>query len=115
MYIYICIYYIAQSVLLPRKIGELELDFEIPTWNSNWDFEGAPQVGWVGRRQAGRAGGGRVGKLESWNWILKIQRPGGRVGNPTGILRNLLFTIRFTINFIINNITQKTKSKNKQK
>ena len=24
---------------MPRKIGELELDFEIPTWNSNWDFE----------------------------------------------------------------------------
>ena len=22
-----------------RKIGELELDFENPTWNSNWDFE----------------------------------------------------------------------------
>ena len=27
-----------QSVLVPRKIGELELEFEIPTWNSNWDF-----------------------------------------------------------------------------
>ena len=26
-------------VLVPRKIGELELDFENPTWNSNWDFE----------------------------------------------------------------------------
>ena len=24
---------------MPRKIGELELEFEIPTWNSNWDFE----------------------------------------------------------------------------
>ena len=22
-----------------RKIGELELDFENPTWKSNWDFE----------------------------------------------------------------------------
>ena len=29
----------AQCVLVPRKIGELELEFEIPTWNSNWDFE----------------------------------------------------------------------------
>ena len=28
-----------QSVLFPRKIGELELEFEIPTWNSKWDFE----------------------------------------------------------------------------
>ena len=28
-----------QCVLVPRKIGELELEFEIPTWNSNWDFE----------------------------------------------------------------------------
>ena len=28
-----------QCVLLPRKIGELELDFENPTWKSNWDFE----------------------------------------------------------------------------
>ena len=28
-----------QSVFLPRKIGELELDFENPTWESNWDFE----------------------------------------------------------------------------
>ena len=24
---------------MPRKIGELELDFENPTWKSNWDFE----------------------------------------------------------------------------
>ena len=24
---------------MPRKIGELELDFENLTWNSNWDFE----------------------------------------------------------------------------
>ena len=23
---------------MPRKIAELELEFEIPTWNSNWDF-----------------------------------------------------------------------------
>ena len=39
-----------QSILLPRKIGELELDFENPTWNSNWDFEEAPpQARWVGR------------------------------------------------------------------
>lgn len=28
-----------QSVLLPRKIGELELEFEILTWSSNWYFE----------------------------------------------------------------------------
>ena len=28
-----------QCVLVPRKIGELELEFEIPTWNSSWDFE----------------------------------------------------------------------------
>ena len=28
-----------QSVPVPRKIAELELEFEIPTWNSNWDFE----------------------------------------------------------------------------
>ena len=28
-----------QCVLVPRKIGELELDFENPTWKSNWDFE----------------------------------------------------------------------------
>ena len=29
-----------KSVLVPRKIGELELEseFEIPTWNSNWNF-----------------------------------------------------------------------------
>ena len=27
---------------MARKIGELELEFEfkIPTWNSNWDFQG---------------------------------------------------------------------------
>ena len=24
---------------MPRKIGELELDFENPTWKSNWDFD----------------------------------------------------------------------------
>ena len=28
-----------QWVLVPRKIGELELDFKNPTWKSNWDFE----------------------------------------------------------------------------
>ena len=28
-----------QCVLVPRKIGELELDFENPTWKSNWEFE----------------------------------------------------------------------------
>ena len=28
-----------QRFLVPRKIGELELDFENPTWKSNWDFE----------------------------------------------------------------------------
>ena len=27
------------TLLLPRKTEELELKFEIPTWNSNWDFE----------------------------------------------------------------------------
>ena len=31
--------WVFQCVLLPRKIGELELDFENPTWKSNWDFE----------------------------------------------------------------------------
>ena len=30
---------ITQCVLVPMKIGELELEFEIPTWSSNWDFE----------------------------------------------------------------------------
>ena len=29
---------VTQSVLLLRKIAELEWEFEIPTWNSNWDF-----------------------------------------------------------------------------
>ena len=24
---------------MPRKNGELELEFGIPTWNSSWDFE----------------------------------------------------------------------------
>ena len=28
-----------QSVSLPREIGELELDFENPTWKSNRDFQ----------------------------------------------------------------------------
>ena len=32
-------YRFLQCVLVPRKIGELELDFENPTWKSNWDFE----------------------------------------------------------------------------
>ena len=50
-----------QSVLVPRKIGELELEFEIPTWNSNWDFEEAPPAGRVGGQ----------------SWLLKIQRLGG--------------------------------------
>ena len=50
-----------QSVLLPRKIGELELEFEIPTWNSNWDFEEFTVKFNV--------------KLQ--NWFLKIQRLGG--------------------------------------
>ena len=26
-------------LIVPRKIGELEWDFENPTWKSNWDFE----------------------------------------------------------------------------
>ena len=50
-----------QCVLVPRKIGELELEFEIPTWNSNWDFEEAPPAGRVGGQ----------------SWLLKIQRLGG--------------------------------------
>ena len=32
---------------MPRKIGELELDFENPTWRSNWDFEEF-KAGWAG-------------------------------------------------------------------
>ena len=57
---------------MPRKIAELELEFEIPTWNSNWDFEEAPP-----RRPGGRA-------------ELAFENPkAGRVGIPTGILRNL--------------------------
>jgi len=28
-----------QCVSVPRKIGELELDFGNPTWKSNWDFD----------------------------------------------------------------------------
>ena len=30
---------VKQCVLVPRKIRELELEFEIPTWNSHWHFE----------------------------------------------------------------------------
>ena len=30
---------VRQSVLLPRKIGELELDFENPTWKSNLEIQ----------------------------------------------------------------------------
>ena len=43
---------------MPRKIGELELDFEIPTWNSNGDFEEAREGA-----QAGREGGGWAGRV----------------------------------------------------
>ena len=28
-----------QCVLVPRKVGELELDFENPTWKSIWDLK----------------------------------------------------------------------------
>ena len=52
---------VVQCVLAPRKIGELELEFEIPSWNSNWDFEKFTVKFTV--------------RLESW--ILKIQRLGG--------------------------------------
>ena len=64
---------------MPRKIGELELDFENPTWKSNWDFEEITvrfKAGWAGRK---------IGQLE-----LDFENPkAGRVGIPTGILRNL--------------------------
>ena len=36
---YTIVWYINQRVLVPRKIGELELDFENPTWKPNWDFQ----------------------------------------------------------------------------
>ena len=34
-----------QSVLVPRKIAELELEFEIPTWNSNYVFPPPSPIG----------------------------------------------------------------------
>ena len=56
-----------QCVLVPRKIGELELDFENPTWKSNWDFEEFTVRFIV--------------KFESWSWILKKKKKkGGRKG-----------------------------------
>ena len=60
----------------------MKIQLGIPTWILR-----KPQEGGRGRRQAGRAGGGRAE-------LVFENRPGGRakagrVGIPTGILRNL--------------------------
>ena len=47
-----------------------------------------------------------LGKLESWNWILKIQ-----LGNPTGILRNVLLDSLLYLLLILLYILLPKKSK----
>ena len=76
-----CAEEVTQCVLVPRKIGELELDFENPTWKSNWDFEEIT-VKFIVRFTPNFV---NFPDRPNWNWILKIQ-----LGNLTGILRNLL-------------------------
>ena len=61
---------------ITKKIGELELEIEIPTWNSNWDFE---QLGIP------------TGILS--NLLLNL-RPGGRV---LILLLNLLLILLIII------------------
>ena len=113
----------AQCVLVQarragRKIGELELDFENPTWKSNWDFEEFTvkftirftiiftiyDIRKIGELELDfeNPKAGRAGWKSNWDFEeFAVKFKAGWAG--------VKFTVRFTINFIINNITQKSK------